>query len=37
MILFPCPYLGSDVEFSDERIAHVSSRHPDCCLRILIS
>ena len=29
MILFPCPYLGSDVEFTDERVDHVTSRHPD--------
>ncbi len=26
---FPCPYLGSDVELSDEREAHITERHPD--------
>src|SRR5437588_10889960 len=24
-----CPYLGNEVEFTDERIAHVTERHPD--------
>jgi hypothetical protein len=29
MILFSCPYLGNEVEFSDERVTHVMARHPD--------
>jgi len=29
MILLPCPYLGKEVEFVDERVAHVTARHPD--------
>ena len=29
MILFPCPYFAREVEFTDERVAHVTSRHPD--------
>ena len=29
MILFPCPYLGKEVEFTDERVTHVMARHPD--------
>lgn len=26
---FPCPYLGSDVELSEERERHIAERHPD--------
>ena len=26
---FACPYLGSDVELTDEREAHIASRHGD--------
>ncbi len=26
---FPCPYLGSDVELSEEREKHILERHPD--------
>jgi hypothetical protein len=26
---FPCPYLGGNVELSDEREAHITERHPD--------
>ena len=26
---FPCPYLGSDVELSNQREAHIAERHPD--------
>jgi hypothetical protein len=26
---FPCPYLGGDVELSDEREAHIARNHPD--------
>ena len=29
MTLVPCPYLGSDVELTDERLAHIINRHPD--------
>jgi len=26
---FRCPYLGNDIEFSDERENHIRSNHPD--------
>ena len=29
MALFPCPYLNSDVELTDERERHIAERHPD--------
>ena len=29
MITFPCPYLGSAVELSDERERHIQDHHPD--------
>lgn len=29
MLLLKCPFLGSDVELSDERRAHIAQRHPD--------
>ena len=29
MAYFPCPYLGSDVELTDERAYHIANRHPD--------
>jgi len=29
MITFPCPYLGSEVELSDERERHIRDHHPD--------
>lgn len=29
MTLFNCPYLGDDVELSDEREQHIAYRHPD--------
>src|SRR5712692_68781 len=29
MASFPCPYLGGDVELTDERERHVAERHPD--------
>jgi hypothetical protein len=29
MAFFPCPYLGAQVEMSDERERHICSRHPD--------
>jgi hypothetical protein len=29
MSLFPCPYLGADVEWTEERERHTTARHPD--------
>lgn len=29
MTFFPCPYLNSDVELTDERKYHITLRHPD--------
>ena len=29
MTSFPCPYLGGEVELSDERERHVAEHHPD--------
>jgi len=29
MTFFPCPYLGSEVELTDEREVHVAASHPD--------
>ena len=29
MAYFPCPYLGSDIELTDERECHIASHHPD--------
>jgi hypothetical protein len=29
MNTFPCPYLGSEVELSDERERHIRDHHPD--------
>jgi hypothetical protein len=29
MSLFPCPYLGADVEWTEERERHTTERHPD--------
>jgi hypothetical protein len=29
MALLPCPYLGVQVELTDERERHIRSRHPD--------
>ena len=29
MTFFPCPYLNSDVELTDEREYHIILRHPD--------
>ena len=29
MIRFSCPYLGGDVELSEERERHIGERHPD--------
>ena len=29
MDCFPCPYLGSHVELSDERECHIADNHPD--------
>ena len=29
MAFFPCPYLNSDVELTDEREHHITLRHPD--------
>jgi hypothetical protein len=26
---FPCPYLGGDVELTEERLQHISETHPD--------
>lgn len=26
---FPCPYLGGNIELTDEREAHVAATHPD--------
>ena len=27
--LFPCPYLGGQVELNEERVRHIAGRHPD--------
>jgi hypothetical protein len=29
MVLFSCPYLGSEVELTDEREQHIAEQHPD--------
>jgi hypothetical protein len=29
MAYFPCPYLGSNVELTDEREHHIANHHPD--------
>jgi len=29
MAWLPCPFLGADVEFTDERPRHVAEDHPD--------
>ena len=29
MARFPCPYLGAEVELTDERELHIGERHPD--------
>jgi hypothetical protein len=29
MTRFPCPYLGGDVELSEERERHIAERHPE--------
>jgi len=29
MTHFPCPYLGGEVELSDERERHIAEHHPD--------
>jgi len=29
MIRYFCPYLGTDVELTDERAKHIAERHPD--------
>ncbi|GAB4441409.1 MAG: hypothetical protein D6742_16685 [Cyanobacteria bacterium J069] len=29
MKTFPCPYLGGDIELSDEREQHIIATHPD--------
>jgi hypothetical protein len=29
MTSFPCPYLGGEVELSDERERHIAQHHPD--------
>ncbi len=29
MTLFPCPYLGNEVELTEERERHVAENHPD--------
>jgi hypothetical protein len=29
MICFPCPYLQSEVELTEERERHIVERHPD--------
>lgn len=29
MVSFPCSYLDSDVELTDEREYHITTRHPD--------
>jgi hypothetical protein len=29
MTSFPCPYLGREVELSDERERHIAEHHPD--------
>ncbi|ARI79972.1 hypothetical protein IQ224_07930 [Microcystis sp. LEGE 00066] len=28
-INFPCPYLGGDVELTEERLQHIGKNHPD--------
>lgn len=29
MKIYPCPYLGSEVELSEERESHIAIHHPD--------
>lgn len=29
MPLLPCPYIGTDVELTEEREQHIAERHPD--------
>ncbi len=29
MAFLPCPYLGADVELTDERERHIGNHHPD--------
>ena len=29
MMQFPCPYLGGEVEMSEEREGHIAQNHPD--------
>lgn len=29
MPLLPCPYIGADVELTEEREQHIAARHPD--------
>lgn len=29
MTIFPCPYLGGEVELSDERERHIAETHPE--------
>lgn len=29
MVSFPCPYLDSNVELTDERAYHIANHHPD--------
>src|SRR3954451_16011096 len=29
-MLLGCPYLGSDVELTDERLGHIGERYPEC-------
>ncbi len=29
MTKFPCPYLGDEVELSDEREQHIAEHHPE--------
>jgi hypothetical protein len=29
MTRFPCPYLGGEVELSDDREQHIAEHHPD--------
>ncbi|HJX08975.1 MAG TPA: hypothetical protein VJ733_00555 [Candidatus Binatia bacterium] len=29
MTRYPCPYLGDEVELSDEREQHIAEHHPD--------
>ncbi len=32
--LFDCPYVGAEVELTDERTGHISRKHPEALLEL---